>query len=66
MSLLYKGNYYKRFEPIIKQIEGNKVIVMSEEIANPVYVRYAWADNPVQPNLFNKEGLPASPFRTDN
>lgn len=47
-------------------IEGDKVIVSSDEITNPMYVRYAWADNPVNPNLFNKEGLPASPFRTDN
>ncbi len=30
---------------------------------NPMYVRYAWADNPVNPNLYNKEGLPASPFQ---
>ena len=30
-----------------------------------MYVRYAWADNPENPNLYNKEGLPASPFRTD-
>ena len=46
-------------------IEGDKIIVSSDEISNPLYVRYAWADNPVNPNLFNKEGLPASPFRTD-
>jgi len=31
-----------------------------------VAVRYAWADNPQGANLYNKEGLPASPFRTDN
>lgn len=47
------------------RIEGNKVIVWNDEITSPVYVRYAWADNPVNPNLYNKEGLPASPFRTD-
>lgn len=46
-------------------IEGNRIIVSSEAIGNPQYVRYAWADNPVNPNLFNKEGLPAAPFRTD-
>ena len=46
-------------------IEGDKVIVSGDEISNPMYVRYAWADNPVNPNLFNKDGLPASPFRTD-
>jgi sialate O-acetylesterase len=46
-------------------IEGDKIILSSEEIINPAYVRYAWADNPVNANLYNKEGLPASPFRTD-
>jgi sialate O-acetylesterase len=45
--------------------ENDKVIVWSDEITNPVAVRYAWADNPVGANLFNEGGLPASPFRTD-
>ena len=44
------------------QIEGDKVVLWSEEIREPRYVRYAWADDPVDPNLYNKEGLPASPF----
>lgn len=48
------------------RIRGNKVEVWSEEVPNPVAVRYAWADNPQEANLYNKEGLPASPFRTDN
>lgn len=43
-------------------IEGNKVVVRSNEISDPVYVRYAWADNPEGANLYNAEGLPASPF----
>jgi sialate O-acetylesterase len=43
-------------------IENNRVIVRSDEIKNPVYVRYAWADNPEGANLYNIEGLPASPF----
>jgi len=47
-------------------IEGNKVIVFSEPIADPVAVRYAWSNNPDDANFYNKEGLPASPFRTDN
>lgn len=46
-------------------IEGNKIIVFNETISDPVAVRYAWADNPDDANLYNKEGLPASPFRTD-
>lgn len=55
----------KKFVWAKTKVEGDKVIVWSDEIPNPVYVRYAWADNPVNPNLYNKEGLPASPFRTD-
>jgi sialate O-acetylesterase len=47
------------------KIENNKIIVWSEKISNPVAVRYAWADNPTDANLYNKCGLPASPFRTD-
>jgi sialate O-acetylesterase len=46
-------------------IKDNKVVVWSDEIAHPLYVRYAWADNPEGANLYNKEGLPASPFTTD-
>ena len=44
------------------RIAGNKVVVWNTAIAEPVYVRYAWADNPEGANLYNKEGLPASPF----
>lgn len=47
-------------------IERNTVVVWSDEVAEPVYVRYGWADNPEGANLINVEGLPASPFRTDN
>lgn len=45
-------------------IEGGKVHVKAAGIADPKYVRYGWAENPGC-NLANKEGLPASPFRTD-
>jgi len=47
------------------KIVGNKVMVWSDAIQNPKYVRYAWADNPDNPNLYNREGLPASPFTTE-
>ncbi len=47
------------------EIKGDTVVVSSSEVAKPVAVRYAWAKNPVC-NLYNQEGLPASPFRTDN
>jgi sialate O-acetylesterase len=46
-------------------IEGDTVLVSSPKVAHPVAVRYAWDINPVC-NLFNQEGLPAVPFRTDN
>jgi sialate O-acetylesterase len=46
------------------RIEGDKVIVWNDDVATPVAVRYGWADNPQGANLYNKEGLPASPFRT--
>ena len=46
-------------------IDGDTVIVSSPEVTAPVAVRYAWGDSP-RCNLFNKNGLPASPFRTDN
>jgi len=47
------------------QIVGDKVIVSSPEVKTPVAVRYGWANNP-DCNLYNKAGLPASPFRTDD
>ncbi len=43
----------------------NQVEVWSEAVAQPVAVRYAWADNPVC-NLYSAEGLPVTPFRTDD
>lgn len=44
------------------KIVNNKVLVWADGIANPLYIRYAWADNPAKANLYNKENLPASPF----
>ncbi|HLP39196.1 sialate O-acetylesterase [Lacibacter sp.] len=55
----------KKFVWAKAKIDGDKVIVWSDEVKEPMYVRYAWADNPVQPNLYNKEGLPASPFTNE-
>jgi sialate O-acetylesterase len=55
----------KKFVWAQAKIDGDKIIVWSDKITNPVAVRYAWADNPEGVNLYNKEGLPASPFRTD-
>lgn len=47
-------------------IEGDRVVVWSDAVPDPVAVRYAWGDNPEDANLYNAEGLPASPFRTDD
>ncbi|GGF08815.1 sialate O-acetylesterase [Hymenobacter cavernae] len=47
------------------KIEGNKVVVWSDQVTNPVSVRYAWADNPEGTKLYNKEGLPASTFQAE-
>lgn len=56
----------KQFKWANATIKGNKIIVWSDEVKNPVVVRYAWADNPEGANLYNKEGLPASPFTTES
>jgi sialate O-acetylesterase len=55
----------KKFHWAQAKIDGNKIVVWSAEVKEPVAVRYAWGNNPVC-NLYNKAGLPASPFRTDN
>ncbi|GAB3313286.1 sialate O-acetylesterase [Larkinella ripae] len=47
------------------EIQGDKVIVSASEVATPVSVHYGWADDNGEVNLYNKEGLPAVPFRTD-
>jgi sialate O-acetylesterase len=47
-------------------IKENKIIVSSDQVQNPVAVRYGWADDDTNINLYNKEKFPASPFRTDN
>ncbi|MBP7556988.1 MAG: sialate O-acetylesterase [Chitinophagaceae bacterium] len=56
----------QRFVWAPARIEGNTVIVSAEAVKQPVAVRYAWANNPDDANLYNREGLPASSFRTDN
>ena len=56
----------KKFYWAEVQIDGNSLIVSSPNVPSPVAVRYAYSMNPEGCNLYNKEGLPASPFRTDN
>lgn len=55
----------KKFVWANAKIENNTVVVWNKNIQHPVYVRYAWADNPRDANLYNANGLPAAPFRTD-
>lgn len=50
--------------PAEARIDGEKVVVWSKDVARPTAVRYGWSNDP-RCNLYNREGLPASPFRTD-
>ena len=47
-------------------MNDNTIVIYSEDVQSPVAVRYGWADNPDDLNLYNNEGLPVNPFRTDN
>lgn len=53
-----------KFVPAKAEIKGSNVVVSAEGVTEPKAVRYGWANVP-DVNLFNKEGIPASPFRTD-
>lgn len=55
----------KRFVWAKAAIEGDRVVIWNENVKNPRFVRYAWANNP-ECNLYNDADLPASPFRTDD
>lgn len=74
-GLMFKGDTLKGFAIAGEdkkfvwgdaRIEQDSVVVSSPMVSNPVAVRYAWASNPSECNLYNKAGLPASPFRTDD
>ena len=54
----------QEFVPATAKIDGKVLVVSSPDVKNPVAVRFAWDDSS-QPNLVNADGLPASPFRTD-
>jgi sialate O-acetylesterase len=47
------------------KLDGNRVIVWSDRVPRPVAVRYLWSNSPTAPALYNRDGLPAGPFRTD-
>ena len=55
----------QQFYPAEARIEGRTVVVSSPSVSKPKAVRYAWADDPGRSNLFNSNGFPAAPFRTD-
>lgn len=55
----------RKWVPASARIDGDTVVVSSPDVKKPVAVRYAWESNPAC-NLFNGQGLPASPFRTDD
>lgn len=55
----------RKFHPADAQIRGDTVVVTSPEVEKPVAVRFGWTNYPVV-NLWNKDGLPATPFRTDD
>jgi sialate O-acetylesterase len=55
----------RKFHWADAHIDRGSVVVSSKDVRSPLAVRYAWADSPIC-NLFNREGLPASPFRTDD
>jgi sialate O-acetylesterase len=55
----------RRFHPATAQLDGDEIVVQAADVAAPAAVRYGWRDNPVDANLANDAGLPASPFRTD-
>ena len=56
----------KKFFWAKSRVEVDRIIVWNDEVSAPVAVRYAWCDNPLNVNLYNSEGLPAEPFRSDN
>ena len=55
----------KKFYYAKADVKNNQVIVYSDSVSSPVAVRYGWADDMPEVNLYNKDGFPASPFRTD-
>jgi sialate O-acetylesterase len=55
----------QKFVPAEAKIDGETIVVSSPDVPKPVAVRFAW-DDIAEPNLLNKAGLPASPFRTDS
>jgi len=56
----------RHFYPADATIQGDQVILSSDKVPQPIAIRYAWEDDASNANLFNKEGYPTAPFRTDD
>jgi sialate O-acetylesterase len=56
----------KKFYPATAIVAGNQVLVSSQKVSQPLAVRYGWADDGYKSNLYNKDGFPCPPFRTDD
>jgi sialate O-acetylesterase len=61
----YIADDSRKFVPAEATLDGDTLLVTAADVKAPKAVRYAWADNPGGCNLYNADGLPASPFRTD-
>lgn len=61
----YIADESRKFVPAEATLDGDTLLVSAADVKAPKAVRYAWADNPEGCNLYNADGLPASPFRTD-
>jgi sialate O-acetylesterase len=56
----------RSFFPAKAEINGDTLVISNDAVTDPVAVRYAWSNNPVGCDLYNADGLPMAPFRTDN
>ena len=56
----------RKFHRADALIQGSEIVLSCTQVARPVAARYAWSNDPAGCNLYNQEGLPATPFRTDN
>ena len=56
----------KIFHYATAYISDNKVVIFSEKVTNPIAIHFGWSDDASESNLYNKDGFPAEPFRTDD
>ena len=56
----------KIFHYATAYISDNKVVIFSEKVINPIAIHFGWSDDASESNLYNKDGFPAEPFRTDD